>query len=560
MVTTGSELEGPPSDDQDGTSSEDSSATKRKARKMTKQAVKEKKVKKTKLLQAQKEEEERLWEELTWSTQEDGSNQTFIRACAETKNQAKKARQTQGNGTKRVESSDSSGDYGYPVESETDDDGEGSQPSTNDEESDGTEPATKKAKRRITQSDEGQVWLIVIGEDQHFTVIREVTVSQEEYTPSHPMIGKLVAVAGEPVNEKEAPQLVVFEEENPWSPVRVPRVDARNVTEHYLTCDDMPEVDQMIANENDPDWSLFRRICIPTHWTKYFLPWLKFEAAMPLLEELLQKEIKANWPGYQSFCAWVATACCKDNVSDTSILAIEARLLRRTAKVKEEARRLWNVFQDAEAKMANMKKRQQKPSKEKVRAAVPITAGSRRVKPTRSKRPRPAAVTPQKKRKPSERESRTVSSDPSSESSSSSDSSSSSSDDSDDNDDSSDTSDSSASSIQPKKKKKHGKITRPRTSHSKTKSLIAMMMRGNRKNLKIALKARDDAMAATGSPASKMSMSRQVALEAMTGHHNGQIPFVPPKIYTDLEAAGWTKEAIQNLQRRHCKGVKGSMH
>jgi hypothetical protein len=57
LVTTGSELEGPPSDDQDGTSSEDSSATKRKARKMTKQAVKEKKVKKTKLLQAQKEEE-----------------------------------------------------------------------------------------------------------------------------------------------------------------------------------------------------------------------------------------------------------------------------------------------------------------------------------------------------------------------------------------------------------------------------------------------------------------------------------------------------------------------
>jgi hypothetical protein len=58
------------------------------------------------------------------------------------------------------------------------------------------------------------------------------------------MIGRLVAVAGEPVNEKEAPQLVVFEEEHPWSPVLVPRVDARNVTEHYATCDGMPEVDQ----------------------------------------------------------------------------------------------------------------------------------------------------------------------------------------------------------------------------------------------------------------------------------------------------------------------------
>jgi hypothetical protein len=87
-----------------------------------------------------------------------------------------------------------------------------------------------------------------------------------------------------------------------------------------------------------------------------------------------------------------------------------------------------------------------------------------------------------------------------------------------------------------------------------------MMMRGNRKNLKIALKTRDDAMAATGSPASKMSTARQVALEAMTGQHDDQTPFVPPQIYTNLEAAGWTKEASQNLQRRLCKGVKGSSH
>jgi hypothetical protein len=143
-VTTGSELDGPPSDDQDGTLTKDSSATKRTTRKATKQAVKDKKVKKMRLLQAQKEEEERLWDE--YSTQEDGSNQTFVAACAKTKNQEKKARQTQGKRTKRVESSESSGEGGYPVESETDDDREGSLPSTNDEESVVTEPATKKAK------------------------------------------------------------------------------------------------------------------------------------------------------------------------------------------------------------------------------------------------------------------------------------------------------------------------------------------------------------------------------------------------------------------------------
>jgi type IV secretory pathway VirJ component len=159
-------------------------------RKATKQAVKDKKVKKMRLLQAQKEEEERLWDE--YSTQEDGSNETFVAACAETKNQEKKAMRTQGKRTRRVESSESSGEDSYPVESETKDDREGSLPSTDDEESVVTEPATKKAKGRSTQSDEGKVWLVVIRGDQHLTVIREVTVAQEEYTPSHPMIGKLV--------------------------------------------------------------------------------------------------------------------------------------------------------------------------------------------------------------------------------------------------------------------------------------------------------------------------------------------------------------------------------
>jgi hypothetical protein len=89
-----SEPDEPPSVDQDGTSTEDSSATKRKARKATKQAVKEKKTKKRELLQTQKEEEYRLMDE--YSTQEDGSNQTFVAACAETKNQKKRARKTLG--------------------------------------------------------------------------------------------------------------------------------------------------------------------------------------------------------------------------------------------------------------------------------------------------------------------------------------------------------------------------------------------------------------------------------------------------------------------------------
>ena len=46
----------------------------------------------------------------------------------------------------------------------------------------------------------------------------------------------------------------------------------------------------------------------------------------------------------------------------------------------------------------------------------------------------------------------------------------------------------------------------------------------------------------------------------MTGFEDGEDPFIPPQIYTKLEEQSWTKDAIQNLQRRFCVGATGSRY
>ena len=414
---------------------------------------------------------------------------------------------------------------------------------------------------------------MVLNDNQYFTTIREVTVAGVEYTPANPMQGKLMALANLPQSGEDAPQLVVFVEEDPWSRVEVARVNIENVATHYEDeeCEDMPEATEMRADKDDTDarrvWKLQRRIWIPPQWGDRFAS-LPFVAAMQLLEELVASVDEAHMPDYLSLCAWVATACCcATKGTDTSILAVEATRPRRTTRVRALALQLWDKFQGGGAASATRKRGQKKTSKAKsIAVAVSVTAGARRHKKP-PKRQMAAPVTPPSRHKPRKRANSAASSDPSSESSSSSDSNSSSdssdASDSEDSDDSSATSDSDSSAQRLKKKKKRkqkrrGVVTPPKTS--RTARWIKTMMHENRKILKLALKACGDATSATGSPASKMTTTRQVGLEAMTGFVDEGYPFVPPPIYTELEKQGWTKEAIQNLQRQFCVGAIGSRY
>ena len=81
----------------------------------------------------------------------------------------------------------------------------------------------------------------------------------------------------------------------------------------------------------------------------------------------------------------------------------------------------------------------------------------------------------------------------------------------------------------------------------------------SRKNLNQVLKANKEAMEATGSPASKMSSARTESLEAFAGHWDDSQQFIKPPFYTELEKAGWSKDAILATLRRMC-APKASMH
>ena len=609
---TRTESDGVPSDEDKGTAGKSSatkyehegetakkSPTKKRA---MKQAAKGKKEKKGKLLQDRKEEDEQLINSfvrtdrekekkmklrqareeedersINSSVQMDGEDQ-FVAACALTnmlKGQERKTRSQWGEG---VSASDTDADESDSVEaSPTVGDLETTSPSTDDDGSTLSEPAPKKKKVKTTP-DAPDAYLVVLNEDQHFTLLRQVVVANEEYTPTHPMQGRLMALANLGPNPGEdAPPLVVFVEEDPWSHVEVPEVDVENVLDHYADdeCEEMPEAIEMVAEEDDTEakrWcKVHRRIWVPSQWGEK-LSFNPFDMAMPLLEELASEVDAAHMPNYLALCAWVATACCCANKgTDTSILAVKAIFPRRTPRLRAVALQMWNELQDEEKAVATQKGGQRKSGKTASLAAALHTASARRrKKPTKGQKA--AHVTPPKRWKPRKMASGAGPSEPgsggSSSSEDSSDSDSTSDSDSEDSDDSDATSDSDNSSRLTKKKKKkkkkakrtRGRVTPPKTSSSKTEALIKAMMHENRKNLKLVLKARDDAISATGSPASKMTTARQMCLEAIAGFVDVGVKFVPPPIYAELDNLGWTKESVQHTQRRLCVGVRGSRY
>ena len=93
------------------------------------------------------------------------------------------------------------------------------------------------------------------------------------------------------------------------------------------------------------------------------------------------------------------------------------------------------------------------------------------------------------------------------------------------------------------------------------KPFLEAMVKLSSKNMKTALKASKSAVGATGTLASKLSLLRQEVLEACAGYDcydNEDEAFVPPPVYAELEAGGWTKEACYTSLNRRCVETKGS--
>jgi hypothetical protein len=195
-----------------------------------KQAVKGKKEKKGQLLQDRREEEDRLIDSFV---RLDGDNQ-FLAACALTNGLKGREKRTKSKRGEGVSASDTQVDEDVSVdESLTVEELDAASHGTDDNDSASSEPARKK-KRVKTTPDAAASYLVILNKDQHFTLIRQLVVAKEEYTPANPVQGKLMALANlGPDPGEDAPQLMVFEEQEPWRPVEVPRVDIENVTTYY---------------------------------------------------------------------------------------------------------------------------------------------------------------------------------------------------------------------------------------------------------------------------------------------------------------------------------------
>lgn len=229
-----SDLDGAPSDKRDGGIPKESAGKVRSPRRAMKQAVKEKKGKKLTLLQAQKNEEYQL---LNGYIQEGGGQSLAASTVTEEQKKAEKNQRKRGG---RAATPDVGGDNN-PAKSVISNNLGDSLPSTKDDKSLLSEPAAKRVKAGrkagtkvgTMTPDAPSVYLAVLNDDQHFTILQEITVAKEEFTPSNPVQGKLTALAELPLNGEDAPHLMVFEGDDPWSYVNVPRMNCRNVTDYY---------------------------------------------------------------------------------------------------------------------------------------------------------------------------------------------------------------------------------------------------------------------------------------------------------------------------------------
>ncbi len=96
-----------------------------------------------------------------------------------------------------------------------------------------------------------------------------------------------------------------------------------------------------------------------------------------------------------------------------------------------------------------------------------------------------------------------------------------------------------------------------------TLEMMRLLMRQNARAMRkmvAALSSTNKTSAgATGALASKLSTTRRTVLTACAGHDDNK-DFVLPLLYTELEAASFTLDAIRMALRRLCVQVRGSPH
>ena len=204
---------------------------KSRTRQEMKKAVRQKKEKKRKIVEVQEDEDA-----------------VFFADCIATAKKEKKEM------VKRAKQANS-----FLVESDSEEEEE--------EPCDAAKPVKEKAKAttsvQSSEEEEGGMYLAFLNDDTHVSVVRRIIVADEEFTPSKPMIGRIIALVGVQKKGESAPRMMILDEKA-VSLETVPRVNFGQVASHYQYYKAMPDAGDMVMNEDDNDkWRVPRLIEIP---------------------------------------------------------------------------------------------------------------------------------------------------------------------------------------------------------------------------------------------------------------------------------------------------------
>ncbi len=394
------------------------------------------------------------------------------------------------------------------------------------------------------------LYLAVLNNDQHVSILRFITRLQTELRPSKAVKGKLVAFVGENQDGDTTPSLwVLDDEEAATETVLFPMVDRGLVTEYYsggmYDCDGPPDIRDMVpGRQSGLERRLGRILQIPQEWEDQFSDSPRFEEAIRRLDKLVQDAEPATRMKHAAFSVTLATAVCTyDNEHSEGVyrsaIAISAAQLRNTAAVKACAEEKWNqaIATLVQRRQDNMYGRRSDPRPDKPDAPPETADNDSQAAGSNSNG---STYNEGEDEESTRAESPILSPKPAASNSDSDDSEASSEEDED-----------------PPLARKKPKNREPSTE---TKAYLEALIKMSTRNLKIALKATNAAAVATGSPTSKLSATRLEWLEACAGHNDAYVQFRPPPVYEELERTGWTKEAVGTALRRRCVEVKGTRY
>ena len=407
-------------------------------------------------------------------------------------------------------------------------------------------------------------YLVVLNDDNHFSVVHSLVHLETELRSSNPVEGKIAGFVGNTRPGDTTPNVVVFDDEEAlFSQHSYPIVSWTETMEHYA----QPEYDYLPWS-GDPGRSKGNRrrmMPIPPELVPVLLEGPVFEVAIQRVNEWVLSTTPRRAGECETLIHTMATAMgTTKKYSNISALTTVATKLVYNAPVRAFAQEWWHDINRASAPTIVHKLEDESSADE---ANEDNTDGEGEDEETSEVE----GHNPKINHTVNHRHSQESAGDPPSSSGSDDSSTDSSGTDDDTASSGEDNSDDIDVEDPPPAKTKRRKITQvitPPTHKKKSKwgdlgemaPFFEAMVRMSNKNLKTALKASSTAARATGQLASKLSVTRMEVLEACAGHDENDGSFIPPPIYDELNVAGWQKEAVYTALRRSCVGIKNSRH